>query len=187
LYPANGIPGIYYCNGSSVPKGLISPPKINIDLDIVSGASMSFRKSILNEVGGFSPFFNGYGQGEDLEISLRVKRISKIVLLSNAKCNHYHTPSSRPNLSKKGFMEVFNRYYIWHFNVPNKKFKCRIQFWGDIFLLKIYALSLYIKSGFKLIYLQYFIGYWKGTVTCFRSRLLSEIKRDLFYSIDRNE
>lgn len=182
IYPKDGNPGTYYCNGSSVPKGLISPPMENCDIDIMSGASMSIRKTVLVEVGGFSPFFDGYSQGEDIEISLRIKRISKIKLLAGAKCNHYHTPSSRPNLRKKGQMEVYNRFVIWSIHSPNKNLSCQIKMFLDFSLLSIIALFMFIKS-LKGSYFNYFLGYCMGIQKCIFNRGISENHRVVFYSL----
>jgi GT2 family glycosyltransferase len=187
IYKKNYIPGIYYCNGSSVPKGTRGIPYNDEEVDIVSGASMSFRKSVLNTVGDFSEFFSGYSQGEDLEASLRVRRISKVIQSYQAKCNHYHESSSRPDLFKKGFMEIYNRYYIWHFNVKKKTLSCKFQFWGDIIFLHFYALIFWFKSGFKPNYLAYFKGYFHGLVATAKPSFDTEVKRTIFFSLVNHE
>lgn len=185
IYPPNGKPGTYYCNGSSVPKGLVSPPSENIDIDIMSGASMSMRKALLVEVGGFSPFFDGYSQGEDIEISLRIKKYSRIILLAEAKCNHYHTPSSRPNLRKKGQMEVYNRFVIWSMHSPNKNLSCQIKMWLDFLLLCTIALFMFMKS-LKKSYFNYFVGYCMGIQKSIFNGSVSEKQRVVFYSLKNN-
>ncbi len=163
IYSKKHTPGIYYCNGSSIPPETKAILTEDYEVNILSGACMSFRKKTLNEAGDFSEFFSGYAQGEDLEASLRVNKISKLMIAHKAKCNHYHVNVSRPNLFKKGYMEVYNKYYIWKNNTPNKKIICYVQFWGDVLFLYFYSLMLFLKSGFNLKYIKYFKGFLKGT------------------------
>jgi len=185
FFPRDGVPGRYYCNGSSVPK-LIKGANFteNYEVDIASGASMSFRRSIIDEVGGFSEFFKGYSQGEDLEFSLRVRRISKIIMCRSAECNHYQAISSRPDPYKKGFMEIFNRYYIWRLHIRKRPLKCRYQFWGDVMFINIYALVLYLKSGLNSKSYNYFRGVLSGTVKSICSFNPVEVRRTTLFSID---
>lgn len=186
IYKKKYMPGMYYCNGSSVPKGVRGKQLEDVEVDAVSGASMSFKKEILNKAGDFCEFFSGYSQGEDLEVSLRVRRLSKIIQSYDAKCNHYQEAASRPDLYKKGFMEIYNRYYIWHFNVNSKTIKCKMQFWGDVIFLHIFAVILWIRSGFELKYILYFKGYFKGSLKSINARFVEESKRTLSYKIKLN-
>jgi GT2 family glycosyltransferase len=176
--------GIYYCNGSSVPKGVSGPIFKDEEVDIVSGASMSFDKVILEKAGNFSLFFSGYSQGEDLEVSLRVRRIAKIILSFEARCNHIQEPSSRPDLFKKGTMEVYNKYYIWDININPKFLSCRIQFWGDVLFLHVYTILLFFKSGFKLNYIYYFIGLLNGALLSLMKKKIGNNGNTYLYKIN---
>lgn len=163
IYSKNYLPGKYYCNGSSVPRAVLGKDITNnMEVDVVGGASMSFRKVTLIKAGCFSEFFSKYLYGEEIEASLRINKYGKILLCANAKCHHFSEPSSRADLFKRGFSEVYNRYYIWNLYITNKKLKCVYQFWVDIMFLHFYTLLLYISSGFKYKYLRYFFGYLKG-------------------------
>jgi GT2 family glycosyltransferase len=184
IFRKNYKTGIYYCNGSSVPKGVNGPIFNDFEVDILSGASMSFRKDILLKAGLFSNFFSGYSQGEDLEASLRVGKLAKIIQSHEAMCNHYQEPSSRPNLYKKGFMEVYNRHYIWSMNVKIKRCTCKLQFWGDILFLHFFAIILFFFKGFNISYLSYFAGLFKGVLfSIFRTDTKNEFNLNSTYII----
>jgi GT2 family glycosyltransferase len=165
IYSKKSIPGKYYGNGSSVPKSVLGAVlKDNYEIDIASGAAMSFRKQILVIAGGFSEFFSGYSQGEDVEVSLRVRKHAKILICASAKCYHYNEQSARPNMLRKGYMEVLNRYYIWKYQtVVQIKLIDKIRFWADVVFVNTgFALFYFVNTGFKFNYLQYFFGYLKG-------------------------
>lgn len=165
IYSKKSIPGKYYGNGSSVPKSVLGAGlKDNYEIDIASGAAMSFRKQILETAGGFSEFFSGYSQGEDVEVSLRVRKHAKILICASAKCYHYNEQSARPIMLRKGYMEVFNRHYIWkHQTIVQIKWIDTIRFWADVVFINTgFALFYFLKTGFKITYAQYFFGYLKG-------------------------
>jgi len=184
LFPQDGIPGKYYCNGSSVPKSILGTSIANnYEIDVVSGAAMSFRREIINKIGGFSEFFQGYSQGEDIEFALRARKITKLLLCRKAECYHYNEPISRPDLFKKGFMEIFNRYYIWRLHVPKKTLKCRIQFWGDIFFIITYAILWFMFKGFRFDNLKYCFGLFKGAFKAIATTKVREYKRTIFFNI----
>lgn len=188
IYSRKSIPGIFYCNGSSVPKAVLGDTlNENLDVDIASGAAMSFRKDILNQAGDFSEFFVDYLQGEEGDASLRVRRFARIVICAKAKCFHYGEPSSRPKLFKRGFMEIYNRYYLWKLYVPHPKLKCKLQFWGDVIFLHFYAIGLFVSSGFKIMYLHYLMGFIKGTLKSILTGRVIEVKRTMSFRLTNYE
>lgn len=185
LYKRKGIPGKYYGNGSSIPKGVIGPSlKHSYEVDILSGASMSFRREALDLVGGFSEFFSGYSQGEDLEISLRIRRHFDLYVCLNAKCNHYQEPSSRPDLFKKGFMEVYNRHYIWkHQTIISLTLFDKIKFWTDLIFINMFFAFFYFVRTLRTSYLKMFMGYMKGIfMSIFKQRNFVD-ERTLYFAL----
>ncbi|CAM3669419.1 glycosyltransferase family 2 protein [Flavobacterium chungbukense] len=92
------------------------------EVDLLIGMSMSFRRNVFNEI-KFSKFFEGYGLYEDADYSLRALKFGKNVVNTNAKLNHFHDPSGRPNQFKYGKMVVRNGWYVWRIKNSNPEFK----------------------------------------------------------------
>lgn len=100
------------------------------EVDLLIGMSMSFKKDILDRI-KFSKFFEGYGLYEDADFSLRALQFGKNVINTNARLDHYHDPSGRPNQYKYGKMVVKNGWYVWRVKNPNPKFIDRFK-WNAI-------------------------------------------------------
>lgn len=136
LYPKDALPFKYFGNGSSFPPFYdVFQEELNkeYDIDCLQGCCMSFRKDALHVAGGFSSFFEGYSQGEDMEVSLRVKNHGfKLRYLPSAKVEHIAVQLSRPNPYHRGFMRVYNKYQIFTNLTQNKTFRNYFLFWVDI-------------------------------------------------------
>jgi glycosyltransferase involved in cell wall biosynthesis len=184
LCDKDSLAGIFYCNGTSVPKQVLGAVlDRDYNVDVVAGASMSFSKSVLTEVGGFSEFFKDYLQSEEVELSLRVRKRKKIIMSFEAKCVHYGDSNSRPNLFKRGFMEVYNKYYVWKLHVLNPSMNCKMQFWGDVIFLYFYSFVMFLTRGFKLEYFKHMIGLLFGTLKAMSTKRVKEIERTIFFEI----
>lgn len=105
------------------------------EVDLLIGMAMSFRKDIFDRI-KFSKFFEGYGLYEDADFSLRALQFGKNVINTNAKLNHYHDPSGRPNRFRYGKMVVQNGWYVWRIKNPNPKLMDRYK-WNCITILLI--------------------------------------------------
>lgn len=127
-------PGVYHHSGTSVPYNLISPFVGVRPIDTLSGCTMTFRREVL-EHERFSEFFDGYAQGEDLEISLRVRRRWSILWCGAARVIHQHALGGRPGSFAKGVMEVRNRHFIWKRHSPNASSSDKLRFWLDVLFL----------------------------------------------------
>ena len=97
------------------------------------GGVSSFRKSVFKEF-QFSTYFEGYGLYEDADFTLRLSKVGKLYINTNAQLGHYHDASGRPNQYDYGKMVVRNGYYVWRVKYPNPSFKAKIK-WHLITLL----------------------------------------------------
>lgn len=131
LAPHRIEPGIYHPSGTSVPRALVKPFKGVREVDMLPGCAMAFRREVLGEH-RFSEFFYGYAQGEDLEMSLRVRRDWKILWCGDALVFHNHASGGRPPSFSKGVMEVRNRHFIWKRHSGDVSLNDRLRFWLDI-------------------------------------------------------
>jgi GT2 family glycosyltransferase len=107
-------PYIYNHAGTTAPTGLQKPFRGVREVDMFPGGACVIRRSVLNQI-RFSEFFQGYSYGEDLEMSLRIRRQWRIQYCGDARVWHYgiERKGGRPNEFAKGRMEVINRYFIW--------------------------------------------------------------------------
>jgi len=70
---------------------------------------------------GFREDFAGYGQGEDLEFSLRAGRVGRLLLARSAHVVHEHVASGRPDAFRMGYMAVHNRYQIHRSGLKDRR------------------------------------------------------------------
>ena len=82
------------------------------------GANMSFRRSLLLELGGFDEVFVGMALGEDAELSHRAKKRGTIWYAPQARLTHYMEPSGgcRDARSEQEYIRqyAFCTTYFWH-------------------------------------------------------------------------
>lgn len=84
------------------------------------GGVSSFRKEVLDKY-KFSTYFEGYGLYEDAEFTIRISKFGQLYLNTNAKLEHHHDESGRPNKYCYGKMVVRNGWYVWRTKNPNPK------------------------------------------------------------------
>jgi GT2 family glycosyltransferase len=72
-----------------------------------SGAVV-FRKSVFSQV-SFDEWLSGYGYLEDLDVSYRIGKQWRLVVVSSARFDHYSSPLGRPSAYLFGKMEILNR------------------------------------------------------------------------------
>ncbi len=125
-----GEPGRYYPTATSVPRALATPFTGTRPTDVLPGAAFACRREVLRRH-RFSEFFDGYSQGEDLEMSLRIGRDWQLVWSGDARAIHEPASGGRPPSFQKGRMEVRNRYFIWRRYTPRPSVACRIKLWLD--------------------------------------------------------
>ena len=116
------------------------------------GCSIAFRKWIFDKV-AFSEYFEGYGLYEDYDFSVRTSYFGKLLVNTNLKFEHHHSPSGRPNMYKYGKMVTRNGWYVWRLKNKEPKFIDRVK-WTAISLLMAVLLLKSITS--KTAWQQFF-------------------------------
>lgn len=130
LYPMKIQPGLIPLFGHG--KTSLPPSGKIYEVEHLTGCMMAFRKEIVLAI-KFSEFFEGYGLYEDFDFSVRASAFGKLVADTNAKCEHHHDPSGRPNYFKYGKMVVWNGYYVW---------RLKHKFPGLINIIKWYLITI---------------------------------------------
>lgn len=103
------------------------PPSTKIyEVEQLMGGVSSFRKSIFKEF-QFSTYFEGYGLYEDADFTLRLSKVGKLYINTNAQLGHYHNESGRPNKYDYGKMVVRNGYYVWNIKHPQPIFEAKMK------------------------------------------------------------
>jgi GT2 family glycosyltransferase len=107
-------PGRYSRSGISTPWAFIrgpEEPEAILEGDWLPGAAFMWKTDVVRRV-GFQEGFAGYANGEDLEFSLRARRLGKLVVSGSARAVHLHEPSGRPSAYQYGYTTVQNAYAI---------------------------------------------------------------------------
>ena len=146
LYPSKIQPGLIPEYGHG--KTSLPPTDKIYFIEHLTGCMMAFRTDILMKV-KFSEFFEGYGLYEDFDFSVRASAFGKLVADTNAKCEHHHDPSGRPNYFKYGKMVVWNGYYVWRLKHPKPGFVNVMKWYLITMLLIILRMSGLKKGGIK--------------------------------------
>lgn len=108
----------------------------------IMGGVSSYKKEVFKTL-SFSTYFQGYGLYEDADFSLRIAKLGKLYINTNAKLAHYHDASGRPNRFKYGKMVVRNGWYVWRVKYKNPNFKARLKWHATAILLtKIRLLNI---------------------------------------------
>jgi GT2 family glycosyltransferase len=123
-----------FSHGRSV--GFLPPSGKIYKVEQLMGGVSSFRKAIFERF-QFSTYFEGYGLYEDADFCLRVAKTGKLYLNTNAKLNHFHESSGRPNQYQYGKMVVRNGWYVWRVKNPDPKWEDRFK-WHSITILLIF-------------------------------------------------
>nr|WP_100611981.1 glycosyltransferase [Confluentibacter lentus] len=126
------------------------PPSCKIYMvEQLNGGVSSYKKHVFDTI-SFSIYFFGYGLYEDTEFALRVAKIGKLYLNTNAQLYHYHDGSGRPNSFRYGKMVIRNGWYVWRIKYPKPIFKARLKWHATAILLtKIRLLNAITTSNRK--------------------------------------
>jgi GT2 family glycosyltransferase len=157
-------PGIYHPSGTSLPSNLISPFSGLRTIDTLSGCAMTFRRSVFDQH-RFSEFFCGYSQGEDLEMSLRIRGQWTVLWCGDAHAVHCHAPGGRPPSFSKGVMEVRNRHFIWKRHCPDASQIDRFRFWFDMIFLVAVDLLCFCRRPRQTYHLSHARGLVRGILS----------------------
>lgn len=88
------------------------------EVDLLVGMSMAFRTNVVKSI-TFSRYFEGYGLYEDADFSIRALKFGKNVIATEAKLQHLHDASGRPDMYKYGKMVARNGWYVWRVKYPS--------------------------------------------------------------------
>jgi len=87
-----------------------------------------YRRNCLPQ-GGFRAFFSGYSLGEDVALSVDVRKKGKLIYASQARIVHTPRRTTKPPAYEYGRMEVLNRYYLSRYVLERRSWIRRLQFW----------------------------------------------------------
>ncbi len=132
-----------FSHGRSI--GFLPPSGKTYLVEQIMGGVSSYKKEIFNKI-RFSNYFEGYGLYEDADFSLRLAKIGKLYINTNAKLYHYHDDSGRPNKFKYGKMVVRNGWYVWRVKYPKPGLKARFKWNATSLLLTIIRFSNVINT-----------------------------------------
>jgi GT2 family glycosyltransferase len=163
-------PGTYTRTGLSVPWCFQPPTADLVEGDWLPGCAMMLKTSVARDV-GFDEQLAGYGQGEDLDFSLRLRERGRIVLAGSARCEHFHASEGRPDSFKLGRMEICNRYRIWRRVYGQPRWRDWLAFTYAWSLDTILLLRDAVRPRYALDGLRRVAGRMSGVSRLFRSRL----------------
>lgn len=164
IVPNEG-PGLYHHCGTSCTWNGIPPFKGTKEIDVLAGGAAAYRREVFDS-NRFSQFFYGYSQGEDLEMSLRIRKDWKIVLSGEAHVDHREATHGRPPGFKRGRMVARNRFFIWKRHSPCPGLKNSIRFWADQLLVVSYNIAVFVVRPTRPYYLAYVCGISSGLLEC---------------------
>ncbi len=124
----------YYPTGTSVPHCLLQPFSGVRRIDVMPGCAFTLRREVF-DTERFSCFFQGYSQGEDMEMSVRVGKRWELVCCGDARLLHLQAKHGRPASYTRGRMDMRNRYFIWRRHTPHPAARLVVKFWLDEALL----------------------------------------------------
>ena len=81
------------------------------------GGVSSFPRKVF-DLQQFSTYFEGYGLYEDADFTLRLSKLGKLDVTTQAQLEHFHDHSGRPNQYKYGKMVIRNGWYVWKVKYP---------------------------------------------------------------------
>jgi GT2 family glycosyltransferase len=99
-------PGAVLRSGRAV---LAFVPRELLEVDWLSGCSMSYRTSVFDEL-RFDAGLSGYSMGEDLDFSFRAGRVGKLVVTPEARLEHRASPVNRLGVADWYAMDVVTRH-----------------------------------------------------------------------------
>ena len=160
-------PFIYNHVGTSAPTGLLKPFSGTREADIFPGGACAIRREVFQFM-RFSEFFVGYSWGEDVEMSLRIRRHWRVLCCGDARVFHRGLLSTggRPAAFTKGQMEVRNRYFIWKRYSANAPLGDRIRFHLDLLFLFGMDLAWFALRPWQYQHFSHAFGILSGATSC---------------------
>lgn len=160
-----GEPGKYYPTATSVPHSIQKPFTGVRSVDVLPGGAVAYRRAVFARH-RFSHFFDGYSQGEDLEMSRRIARDWKLLACGDAHVVHNHAQHGRPAGFARGRMTIRNRYFIWKRHNHPIRFVDRVRFWGDQIYSIVYHIAFFLRHPLQSANILYALGMAAGAAEC---------------------
>jgi GT2 family glycosyltransferase len=123
-----------FSHGRSI--GFLPPSGKIYEVEQIMGGVSSYKKEVFKNL-SFSNYFIGYGLYEDTDFSLRLAKLGKLYVNTNATLSHYHDGSGRPNQYRYGKMVVRNGWYVWRIKYTNPTVKSQIKWHATVLLLTL--------------------------------------------------
>lgn len=156
-----------FSNGRSI--GFLPPSGKIYEVEQLMGGVSSFRKKVFDTM-QFSTYFEGYGLYEDADFTLRLSKIGKLYVNTNAQLGHFHDASGRPNKYQYGKMVVRNGWYVWRVKYPTPSLKARIKWNAIVLLLTFIRFSNIFTTNKRQEAATEFLGRFAGWISLFISK-----------------
>lgn len=158
-------PMMYFPTAMCIPRCALKPFHGIKMMDVFPGGAVAIRRQVFDHE-RFSEFFQGYSQGEDFEMSLRIRRRWKVACAGDAHVVHNPATGGRPPRFAKGMMEVVNRHFIWTRYTPKPSLRIRLLFWADVQVLIAADLAAFATRPWRLSSLCHAAGLAIGAMRC---------------------
>jgi glycosyltransferase involved in cell wall biosynthesis len=120
-------PGRYCRSGFSTPWGFLPPTTASVAGDWLPGGATMWRTEPARSL-GFEHGFAGYGSGEDLDFSLRVGALGRLILAGDARVIHLQADGGRPDGYDAGYRGLANHYHIHLRSLPRRRRRDAVWF-----------------------------------------------------------
>lgn len=150
------------------------PDQNLVQVEVFSGAAMSYRKEVLREY-KFDETFTQYWVGDDFEMAYRVSRKYKLYQAPAAKLLHYPSPVGRDSIRRHRKMHVVNHFYLRQKCFGSDWKSWFFWGWSEIGMCMVLTLAL-IKEGSPAYLLGMVDGYreiWRNALQSRRSEMPS--------------
>lgn len=154
-------PGIMPDFSHGYSTGFLPPSGKIYKVELLMGGISTYRKEIFERI-RFSAYFEGYGLYEDADFSLRLSRVGKLFVNTNALVEHHHASEGRPNMFKYGEMVVRNGWYVWRVKNANPKLKAQFKWHATSLLLTLIKLGNIVSKKNKTESILESLGRFKG-------------------------
>lgn len=158
-----GESGKYYPTATSLPRSMELPFSGVRPIEVLPGGASAYRREVFTRQ-RFSEFFQGYAQGEDVEMSRRIAREWALLQCGDAHVVHDHAETGRPLGFGRGRMTVRNRTFIWRRHNPDVGLADRLRYWCDHLFSAFYYASVFARRPRQLHNLTYAFGLVMGIV-----------------------
>ncbi|MBI5629271.1 MAG: glycosyltransferase [Elusimicrobia bacterium] len=128
-------PGWLPPSGHGRPVSYLPPDGEDYEVEFVMGGASAWRREIF-EKHRFSPYLEGYGLYEDLDLCLRASADGRLFQCTRARLAHHHAGSGRPRAFRYGEMVTRNGWRVWRTRWPEPAWLDRARWWLiSVFLL----------------------------------------------------